>query len=169
MIFIPQYRINVELELEHFRKNRSNIKHPISKLAEHRFQELAAYAEKKIAEAIEIEDEATNEQGPRSWRDPETPTRERYKARLDEARRIIYDVMYIEPIANAGWKQAVAQAKRRKDKPATDIYDTDRNTRIRAKHARLKATGSRDATTQVANDFGLSPSQVRRIVKTKRA
>lgn len=56
------------------------------------------------------------------------------------------------------------QARRRRDKPSDDPYDTDRNERIRVHHARLKAAGATDATAQTAREFGLSDRQVRNIV-----
>lgn len=58
-----------------------------------------------------------------------------------------------------------AQSARRKGKPAADPYDQDRNARIRAHHARLTAAGDDDSTAQTAGEFGLSPRQVRNILK----
>lgn len=59
-------------------------------------------------------------------------------------------------------------AKRRADKPADDPYDTTRNSRVRAYHARLIEVGARDANQQTADEFGLSARQVSRIVKPRR-
>lgn len=63
-------------------------------------------------------------------------------------------------------KKSEEQAKRRRDKPAnSDDHDPFRNERVRQMHARLKAGGEHDATKQVAKEFGLSVSQIRRIVR----
>jgi len=59
-------------------------------------------------------------------------------------------------------------AKRRADKPTSDPYDSGRNKRILAFHARLIADGARDANQQTADEFDLSARQVSRIVKPKR-
>lgn len=61
-----------------------------------------------------------------------------------------------------------SHAPRRADKPASDPYDGNRNERLRAYHARLIASGARDANQQTADEFDLSARQVRRIVNLKR-
>lgn len=58
-------------------------------------------------------------------------------------------------------------ANRRAGKPSSDPYDSGRNDRLRAFHARLIAAGETDATSQTAIEFGLSVKQVGRIVKQK--
>ena len=59
-------------------------------------------------------------------------------------------------------------AKRRKDKPTSDPYDSGRNNRLRTFHAKLIAAGETDATKQTADEFDLSTKQVLRIVKQQR-
>lgn len=60
------------------------------------------------------------------------------------------------------------KAARRAGKPASDPYDSGRNERIRAFHARLIAGGARDANKQTAEEFELTARQVSRIVKPNR-
>ena len=55
-------------------------------------------------------------------------------------------------------------AKRRADKPTSDPYDSARNKRLRAFHARLIAGGATDANKQTAEEFKLTARQVLRIV-----
>ena len=69
------------------------------------------------------------------------------------------------PLARRGKKHGEDQSRRRKDKPAADPYDADRNDRLQKFHARLVAEGRHDATSATAVEFRLSPRQVRRIVK----
>lgn len=59
-------------------------------------------------------------------------------------------------------------AERRADKPTSDPYDSNRNERLRAYHAKLITSGAKDANKQTADEFGLSAKQVGRIVKSKR-
>ena len=63
-------------------------------------------------------------------------------------------------------KTRMTQRNRRLDKPAEDSVKNppDRNTRIRAFHARL--AGEHDAVAQTAREFGLSPRQISRICPT---
>lgn len=153
VVFAPAYREHTEGLLGSLRRSRS--RPPVSKLPDWRFNELVEFAERLIAEAREIE--------PSMGTNPLAA--EVYKSRCDAARQAMRTA-YDEPLARGGLKHSETQAKRRKDKPGVDaLDDISRNDRIRAMHARLAGAGYRDATAQVAAEFELSASQVRRIVK----
>jgi hypothetical protein len=68
------------------------------------------------------------------------------------------------PLARKGKAYGQTQAGRRKGKPASDPYDSDRNARVLAFHARLVAAGHSDATAQTADEFELSTRTVRRLI-----
>lgn len=152
-VFAPAYREHTEGLLGNLRRGRN--RPPISKLSESRFNELVEYAERMIAQAREVEaDMVTN-----------PLAEEVYKSRCDAARQAIRTA-HDEPLAHGGRRHSESQAKRRKDKPGVDSFeDESRNERIRTMHARLQRDGHRDATLQVAGQFDLSASQVRRIVR----
>lgn len=57
------------------------------------------------------------------------------------------------------------QAARREGKSKTDNYDTSRNDRLKSFHAKLAASGAKDATKQTADEFEISARQVRYILK----
>ncbi len=61
-------------------------------------------------------------------------------------------------------KQGLVQSRRRKDKPASDPSDVDRNNRIRRHHGRLVDAGAADPTSTTAAEFGLSTRSIRRIL-----
>ena len=79
-------------------------------------------------------------------------------------RREIEILRDVVPKAAMGIRHSKAQSKRRRDKPGTDSYATNRNAKLRAYHARLVKDHQRDATAQTAAAFGLGARQVRRIV-----
>lgn len=71
---------------------------------------------------------------------------------------------FLLPLTRKGKAHGESQAARRRDKPATADNDLNRNHRLRAFHARLGAKGERDATKQTADEYGLDPRTIRRIV-----
>lgn len=172
-ILIPGYREITEQMLRRCLQVRKERKKPMANMPEPRFQELIEYAKAKIESVKEIEGEAARERVNYSMLNPtpEPPARERYKARLDDARRAIY-LTRDEPLAQTGARQVLTQSMRRKDKPASNDWnsDGDRNARIRRRYAAMKKAGERNITATLASEFGLSASQIRRIVKAgKRA
>lgn len=64
-------------------------------------------------------------------------------------------------------KHSKTQSARRKDKPAADHYDNNRNDRIKKFHANLIAGCVRDPVKQTAEEFSLDPRTIRRIVNPK--
>lgn len=83
----------------------------------------------------------------------------------DDARQVLVPIDTLLPMGEMGDKHSKEQALRRKGKPARmDGYDNDRNARICRHHRALVKGGRHDATKQTADDFGLSPRQVSRIV-----
>lgn len=157
MIAIPGFRRMIQGAMQAVQRARDAGRRPIAAMPTDRFAELMKYARAKIQAAEEIEQRALHD--PIMF--------ELYEYRLRDAYRAILGA-YDEPRAQAGERQALAQRKRRKDKPGTDsMDDVGRNERIRRAHARLKAAGQRNATAVIAREFDLSPSQVRRILKSE--
>ncbi|MGL1834946.1 hypothetical protein ACKVEX_15230 [Rhodocyclaceae bacterium SMB388] len=68
------------------------------------------------------------------------------------------------PLARLGRNYKITQSNRRKNKPGTDAYvDLHRNERIRAFVKRLRNAHERNYIAQAAEEFDLSPRQIRRI------
>lgn len=144
-------------ELEAKRRER-----PFSRLPPGRFDALLTGAKEWLAYARALEPSAASD---------DQLALTHYKMACDKAQACCIAARD-EALTASGRKESTTQAKRREDKPASSDWDTDagRNDRIRAQHARLKAGGERDATAQVATEFSMSESQIRRIVaKGKRA
>ena len=149
---VPGYASVTRHMLTSLLKLRENRKSPIGRMDETEFRHAMEAAEGWIAKAEGIEADAR--QGGYAT--------EAYRCYCDQARLILHDVRadaWIDP-------HREAQANRRKDKTASADWESDdgRNGRIRSTHARLAQSGARDATAQVASEFGLHPSTVRRIV-----
>ncbi len=157
MIAIPGYRRMIQGAMQAVQRARDAGRRPIAEMPPNRFAELMEYARAKIQAAEEIEQRALHD--PIMF--------ELYEYRLRDAYRAILGT-YDEPRAQAGERQSRTQRGRREGKPGTDSQDDpDRNDRIRRAHDRLKAAGHRNATAQVAQEFDLSPSQVRRITRKR--
>lgn len=93
VVFIPGYRENTEAMLAKLKKVRQNP--PMKYVSDERFNALVNYAEEKIAEAIELEAEASENPAGRNY------AREFYVACCDNARKAIY-TSYDEPLARMG-------------------------------------------------------------------
>lgn len=144
-------------ELEAKRRER-----PFSRLPPGRFDALLTAAKEWLAYARTLEASAASD---------DQLALTHYKMACDKAQACCIAARD-EALTASGRKESTTQAKRREDKPASSDWNTDagRNDLIRAKHARLKAGGARDATKQVATEYSMSESQIRRIVaKGKRA
>lgn len=150
IVFVPGYADVTRHMLGRLQELRKSA--PISRMDEAEFQHAVEAVKAWIAKADEIETEAR----------AGGYAIDAYRSYCDRARLIMYDVR------SDAWidSHRKSQASRRKDKPATSDWESDagRNDRIRSQHARLLKAGHSDATVQVASEFRLSPSQVRRIV-----
>ncbi|MEC8848761.1 MAG: hypothetical protein VYB93_05775 [Pseudomonadota bacterium] len=153
-VFIPGARLVAEAMLRKLHQVRH--KPPMKHVADKRFAELVAGAESAIAAAISIEERATTDD----------LACELYWRRCEDAKRAVLTA-YDEPLARAGARQSVTNAERRADKPAASDWEVDsgRNERLRMFHQRQISIGAPHPTKRTAAEFGLSASQVRRIVK----
>ena len=83
------------------------------------------------------------------------------------------EIQMLLPAANRDLEHRKVQARRRKGKPGTneqkDEHGTDLNIKIRAHHARLKAGGRHDATSETASHFSVSRRTVQRALKSSAA
>jgi len=154
-IFVPGYADVTRHMLARLLELRKSV--PMNRVDETEFQQAVEAARALIAKADGIEAEAC----------AGGFAVDAYRSYCDQARQIMYHVR------SDAWIDSyrMTQANRRKDKPATSDWGSNdgRNHRIRSMHASLVKAKESDATAQVARQFNLSPSQVRRIVARARA